>query len=144
MLVTSEFRKCVYVCDCDTRAWLKPIQEHSGYSYTSDYFYCSFIKFFSCELIPWNRPILSYYLTKFTWVSLCQRLWCWRWYHICKVVSGRNVCSSFNYHVLSSWLYIKKVHVTLLLFYSIFKMSSCQKPEIQNELPKITKIKWIC
>ena len=23
-------------------------------------------------------------------------------------------------------------------------MSSCRKPEIQNDLPKITKIKWIC
>ena len=23
-------------------------------------------------------------------------------------------------------------------------MSSCRKPEIQNNLPKITKIKWIC
>jgi len=28
-------------------------------------------------------------------------------------------------------------------FYSIFKISSCRKPEIQNDLPKITKIKWI-
>jgi len=28
-------------------------------------------------------------------------------------------------------------------FYSIFNMSSCRKPEIQNDLPKITKIKWI-
>jgi len=26
-------------------------------------------------------------------------------------------------------------------FYSIFNLSSCTKPEIQNELPKITKIK---
>jgi len=26
-------------------------------------------------------------------------------------------------------------------FYSIFNMSSCRKPEIQNDLPKITKIK---
>ena len=29
-------------------------------------------------------------------------------------------------------------------FYSLFNMSSCRKPEIQNDLPKITKIKWIC
>jgi len=29
-------------------------------------------------------------------------------------------------------------------FYAIFNMSSCRKPEIQNDLPKITKIKWIC
>ena len=28
--------------------------------------------------------------------------------------------------------------------YSIFKMSSCRKPEIQYDLPKITQIKWIC
>ena len=26
-------------------------------------------------------------------------------------------------------------------FYSIFNMSSCRKTEIQNDLPKITKIK---
>ena len=26
-------------------------------------------------------------------------------------------------------------------FYSIFNMSSCRKPEIKNDLPKITKIK---
>ena len=26
-------------------------------------------------------------------------------------------------------------------FYSIFNMSSCRKPEIQNDLPKLTKIK---
>ena len=26
-------------------------------------------------------------------------------------------------------------------FYSKFNMSSCRKPEIQNDLPKITKIK---
>ena len=25
--------------------------------------------------------------------------------------------------------------------YSIFDMSSCRKPEIQNDLPKITKVK---
>jgi len=29
-------------------------------------------------------------------------------------------------------------------FHSIFNMSSCRKPEIQNDLAKITKIKWIC
>ena len=29
-------------------------------------------------------------------------------------------------------------------FYSIFDMSSCRKPEIQNDLPKLIKIKWIC
>jgi len=29
-------------------------------------------------------------------------------------------------------------------FYSIFKMSSCRKPEIQKDLLKITNIKWIC
>jgi len=23
-------------------------------------------------------------------------------------------------------------------------MSSCRKPEIQNDLPKLTNIKWIC
>jgi len=28
--------------------------------------------------------------------------------------------------------------------YSIFNMSSCRKPEIQNDLPKITKVKLIC
>ena len=28
--------------------------------------------------------------------------------------------------------------------YSIFNMSSCRKPEIQNALPKITKVKLIC
>ena len=27
-------------------------------------------------------------------------------------------------------------------FYSIFNMSSCRKPEIHSDLPKITKIKW--
>ena len=30
-------------------------------------------------------------------------------------------------------------YVTVLLFYSIFIRSSCWKPEIQNDLPKITK-----
>jgi len=29
-------------------------------------------------------------------------------------------------------------------FYSIFDMSSCRKPKIQNVLPKISKITWIC
>ena len=29
-------------------------------------------------------------------------------------------------------------------FYSIFNMSLCRKLEIQNGLPKITKINWIC
>jgi len=29
-------------------------------------------------------------------------------------------------------------------FYSICDMSSCRKSEIQHDLPKITKIKWIC
>ena len=38
----------------------------------------------------------------------------------------------------------KKVHVTILSFYSVFNMSSSRMPEIQNGLPKITKIKWIC
>jgi len=28
--------------------------------------------------------------------------------------------------------------------YSIFNMSSCRKPAIQNDLHKLTKIKWIC
>ena len=35
----------------------------------------------------------------------------------------------------------KNKYVTVLLFYSIFKIF---KPEIQNGLPKITKIKRIC
>ena len=40
----------------------------------------------------------------------------------------------------------EKVYVTVLLFilYSIHVESSCRKPEIQNHLPKITKIKCIC
>ena len=29
-------------------------------------------------------------------------------------------------------------------FYSIFNMSSCRKPEIQNDLPKVSKIKRNC
>jgi len=29
-------------------------------------------------------------------------------------------------------------------FYSVFNMSSCRMLEIQNYLPKITQIKWIC
>ena len=37
----------------------------------------------------------------------------------------------------------KTLYVTVLLYF-IFDMSSCRKPEIQNDLPKITKIKWIC
>jgi len=37
---------------------------------------------------------------------------------------------------------IKQCHRTTL--YSIFNMSSCRKPEIQNDLHKITKIKCIC
>ena len=36
-----------------------------------------------------------------------------------------------------------KIYVTVLPF-SIFNMSSCRKPEIQNGLPKITKITRIC
>ena len=36
----------------------------------------------------------------------------------------------------------KKVYVyTVLLFYSIFNMIPCIKPEIQNDLPEITKMK---
>ena len=35
----------------------------------------------------------------------------------------------------------KKKYCHLTTFYSIFNMSSCRKPEIQNDLPKITKIK---
>ena len=47
-----------------------------------------------------------------------------------------------------SWLWILKnknksiCHRTT--FYSIFNMCSCRKPEIQNDLPNITKLKWIC
>ena len=42
-------------------------------------------------------------------------------------------------------VYLKKYksichHTT---FYSIFNTSSCRKPEIQNDLPKITQNKWI-
>jgi len=29
-------------------------------------------------------------------------------------------------------------------FYSIFNLGSCRKPEIQNDVHKITKINWIC
>ena len=31
----------------------------------------------------------------------------------------------------------KKVYITVLLFDSMFNMSSCRKPEIHNDLPKI-------
>jgi len=40
------------------------------------------------------------------------------------------------------WIQKKRCHRTT--FYSIINMGSCRKPEIQNDLPKITKIKWIC
>ena len=44
-------------------------------------------------------------------------------------------------------LFIKKAKKSTChrtTFYSIFNMSSCRKLEIQNDLPKITQIKWIC
>jgi len=37
-----------------------------------------------------------------------------------------------------------KTHKNRTTFYSISNMSSCRKPEVQNDLPKITTIKWIC
>ena len=43
-------------------------------------------------------------------------------------------------------VYLKKQKKWYVItpFYSIFNMSSCRKPKIQNDLPKITQIKWIC
>jgi len=44
-------------------------------------------------------------------------------------------------------VYLKKQNKSIChhtTFYSIFNMSSCRKLEIQNYLPKITQIKWIC
>jgi len=34
----------------------------------------------------------------------------------------------------------EKKYMSRYYFYSIFNMSSCRMPEIQNDLPKITKI----
>ena len=35
----------------------------------------------------------------------------------------------------------QKKYMSQYYFYSIFNMSSCRKPEIQNDLPKINKMK---
>jgi len=37
----------------------------------------------------------------------------------------------------------KAKYMSPYYFYSIFNMSSCRKPEIQNDFPKITKIECI-
>ena len=39
---------------------------------------------------------------------------------------------------------LKKQKRCMSSYYFLFNMSSCRKPKIQNDLPKITKIKWIC
>ena len=58
--------------------------------------------------------------------------------------------------IVRKWFFFlwRKVYILLIqksknkachrtTFYSIFNMSSFRKPEIHNDLPKITKIKWI-
>jgi len=57
-----------------------------------------------------------------------------------KAVHFTNVEEMFSYEERYK-VYKAKTRIT---FYSIFNMSSCRKPEIQNDLPKLTQIKWIC
>jgi len=54
-----------------------------------------------------------------------------------KGVHFTNVEESFSYEERYK-VYKAKTRIT---FYSIFNMSSCGKPEIQNDLPKLTQIK---
>ena len=51
---------------------------------------------------------------------------------------------TFSYEERYTYCYLKKQNKGIChstSFYSIFNMSSCRKPEIHNDLPKITKIK---
>ena len=74
-----------------------------------------------------------------------------------KLIKGINLTHLKRKCSIESWLFVlwRKVYILWIqkskksichrtTFYSIFNMSSCRKPEIHNDLPKIIKIKWIC
>ena len=114
-------------------------------------FVCNFCALIRCYC---TNCLHKMYKTNKSTVLLCKCSWC-----RANTIDQR--CTSYNFkkkhYSIESWFisyeerytyYKSKKAITSIChrttFYSIFNMSSYRTPEIQNDLPEVTQIKWMC